>query len=826
MFHIDKSDLTRPILIKVNAYGFNSNSRFYTINDFSNDFTLIPNVLKLPDVIVKNKPQMIRKIGDTLSYSVDAFAVKSDKTIGDVLKKIPGIEVTAKGQIFFNGLPINYFYIDGDNLLDDKYNIATSTIPYDLVDKIQVIEHNQHIKILEGISEGQSPALNITLKQKSRLNWINNIQLSLGNKNLYDFQLNSMVFKSKFKAINNYKMNNVGTDLAIDLVEHNQSTFESSMNFDKNVDLIDVDRSILPDIESQRILFNKSNLFSFNNLIKTKKDIDIKLSFNFLKDNISNFFSTSATTILPNDIIKYQELQDLNKFYTKKNISINLGRNSKKAFFTNTISYENTPESNISFLYFNGNQIAQKLVGQKNIFSNNFNRIYVSKFNRIIELSSYITYQKRFLGLSVFPGINKEILNNNNDYLSIKQNLKTPTFFVNNFLGFKNSSKNFFKSYKIGILYEQRQLLSSLLIQQFDSSFIDLPFAFKNDLNWNRFKLYSENEFRWKKDNFNLTFLMPISNEYISYRDTFSNQNVNSNYLLILPSLGVKLKIGKESEFSSRISYSNTLGNLTDVFYGIIMQNYRDLLSNDIPLQQTRLISANIGFSSRKTIKLFFFSCFLNYKEKQNNFIVSSVIQNSFEKRTIIPFKNKNTVFDISSNVSKFIFPIKTTLSLKYTLSLSENPIFQNNSYIIIKGLSNFISIDFRSKISSYLYLSYNFSSTNRITKTERFNIGQDFINSKSKLALELLPLNGVTIKIGSDNYQVKKNQIMQTSLYLADASLRINLNKPKMEIEFLASNLFNTKEYIQISINGNSNNINKFTLRPRFFLFKTVFNF
>ncbi|MFN9998152.1 MAG: carboxypeptidase regulatory-like domain-containing protein, partial [bacterium] len=158
MFHIDKSDLTRPILIKVNAYGFNSNSRFYTINDFSNDFTLIPNVLKLPDVIVKNKPQMIRKIGDTLSYSVDAFAVKSDKTIGDVLKKIPGIEVTAKGQIFFNGLPINYFYIDGDNLLDDKYNIATSTIPYDLVDKIQVIEHNQHIKILEGISEGQSPA--------------------------------------------------------------------------------------------------------------------------------------------------------------------------------------------------------------------------------------------------------------------------------------------------------------------------------------------------------------------------------------------------------------------------------------------------------------------------------------------------------------------------------------------------------------------------------------------------------------------------------------------------------------------------------------------
>jgi hypothetical protein len=775
---------------------------------------------------VKSTPQKIRKNGDTLSYSVDVYSGKTDNTIGDVLKKIPGLEVTAKGQIFFNGLPINYFYIDGDNLLDDRYNIATSTIPYDIVDKIQVIEHNQHIKILEGVSEGQNPAINLTLKQKSRLNWINNAQLAFGEKNLYDLQLNSLVFRSKFKAINNYKMNNVGNDLANDLVEHNQSSYESSINFEKKVDLINIDRSITSDIESQRLLFNKSNLFSFNDLIKTKKDLNIKFNFNFFNDNSSQYFSTLATTILPNDTINYQEIQDYNKLYSKKILTINFGRNSKKEFFSNTISYENTPESNICFLNFNGNQIDQNLDGQKNIFSNNFNSIVVSKSNKIIELSSYFTYQKRNLGLSVFPGINKEILNNNNDFLSIKQNLKTPTFFFNNFIDFKIPTNKIFKSYKFGILFEQSKLLSSLLIQQLDSSFFYLPFTFQNGLNWNRFKLYAENEYRWKMHNLNFTFLIPISNEYISYIDTFSNKNVNSNYFLILPSLGMKLKIGKESEISSRISYSNNLGNLTDIFYGIIMQNYRDFYSNDIPLQQTRSISANVGFSSRKTLKIFFFSCFLNFKEKQNNFIISSVITNNIEKRTIIPFENKNTLFDISTNISKYIFPIKSTLSLKYTLALSENPIFQNNSYLISKGLSHLFIIDFRSKISSYLYLNYNFSSTDRFTKTKGFDISQNFTTFKSKIGLEILPINGVTIKIASDHYQVKRNQLIQTSLYLADASVKIKLNKPKMDVEFVGSNLFNTKEYIQVSLDGNSNYINKFSLRPRFFLFKTIFNF
>ena len=66
---------------------------------------------KLKDVVVK--APSIRQRGDTISYNVASFADANDKSLADVLKKMPGIEVSDKGEIKYNGKAINKFYIEG-----------------------------------------------------------------------------------------------------------------------------------------------------------------------------------------------------------------------------------------------------------------------------------------------------------------------------------------------------------------------------------------------------------------------------------------------------------------------------------------------------------------------------------------------------------------------------------------------------------------------------------------------------------------------------------------------------------------------------------------
>lgn len=73
----------------------------------------------LEEVQLKSRPR-IRQIGDTLSYDVASFAKEEDRSIGDVLKRMPGVEVSESGQIKYQGKSISNFYIDGDDLLGDK----------------------------------------------------------------------------------------------------------------------------------------------------------------------------------------------------------------------------------------------------------------------------------------------------------------------------------------------------------------------------------------------------------------------------------------------------------------------------------------------------------------------------------------------------------------------------------------------------------------------------------------------------------------------------------------------------------------------------------
>ena len=71
--------------------------------------------LELKEVTVKAPP--VRTTGDTITYYVDQLKDKSDRSIEDVIKKIPGVEVDQEGRIKYQGEAINKFYIEGLDML-------------------------------------------------------------------------------------------------------------------------------------------------------------------------------------------------------------------------------------------------------------------------------------------------------------------------------------------------------------------------------------------------------------------------------------------------------------------------------------------------------------------------------------------------------------------------------------------------------------------------------------------------------------------------------------------------------------------------------------
>jgi hypothetical protein len=95
------------LLIEVRSIGYKT--RVQNIAGFNApvDFTLSADVKQLQEVVVKSSRPVLRSHGDTLSYNVSDFANPQDRTIGDVIKKLPGITVATDGTISYNNKPIS-----------------------------------------------------------------------------------------------------------------------------------------------------------------------------------------------------------------------------------------------------------------------------------------------------------------------------------------------------------------------------------------------------------------------------------------------------------------------------------------------------------------------------------------------------------------------------------------------------------------------------------------------------------------------------------------------------------------------------------------------
>jgi len=109
--HTDKKGFFKTITVPLDTYlvvisnpSFSDKTFFLvpskkdTAFNFKN-IVLPPKSVMLNEVeIVAHKDKMYYK-GDTLMFTADSFKVKTDATVEDLLKKLPGVKVDAKGKI-------------------------------------------------------------------------------------------------------------------------------------------------------------------------------------------------------------------------------------------------------------------------------------------------------------------------------------------------------------------------------------------------------------------------------------------------------------------------------------------------------------------------------------------------------------------------------------------------------------------------------------------------------------------------------------------------------------------------------------------------------
>jgi len=782
--------------------------------------------IDLKTVTVKNRPAL-KLNGDTLSYNTSDFADKQDRSIGDVLKRMPGIEVAENGKISYNGKAISNFYIDGDNVLDDRYNIGTKSIPQGAVDKIQVIEKDQPIKMLRKNNMSDDVAINLVMKDKARLKLMGDARLGLGTRDKYDGNVTEMLFRQNQKFVNNIRGNNIGDDPGLDLTSFNSSGYSNRIGNFKPDNFLSSAAAGVPYLPQQRSLLNNAGLINLNNLYKLDEDHQFKFNLSYLYDARRQYFDKLSETYLPTDTIRYTEAQNNRTTPQKLRGQLSYNINSETKFLTNTLLTEYSPTTTQSVFNLNGTSANQTLKQENLSFSNEFNYRKKLSGGNMFNLYNFVQKSNQPETLSILPGLNADLINGGIPYAMLNQIANLPSWYQNTYASTAFVNGKFTQTYRAGYTYQYQNFQSQLYTEQLDGT-IQLSSAdAENQLQWNKHKAYLDATFEYDDEKLKISVFAPVSYNEISYADNGFSLNNSLKRFFVNPNFNLKYQTSPENYLSGSYNFGNSLGNIADIYRGTILRNYRSLFANNAPLAESKSHNANLAFNFKKAISMFFFNVQAGYQYTSVNTISAYSLTNNIQQREVLFLPNSSKNLSFEANTSKYLFALSTTVNAGFSYTNSTNQNLQNNQLIPF-GYENFVYRGgFEARLTKFINWSYNGNytlSSNRPLTTDDLKTSFSQLRQKSTLALTCF--QNVFLNLSAEHLLSVQADQPNLKFLFTDANIKYRIAKIKTDIELSVTNIGNIQNYEAAYLSSNSFTRGVYQIQGRIVMLKTAFNF
>lgn len=165
-----------------------------------------PNTTALKGIEVTGAIRPVVLKTDTVEFNASAFKVRSGANIEELLKRLPGVEVDADGNITYNGEKIEKIELDGRNFFSQDPKMATRNLPSNMVDKVQVVDKQSDESILTGIDDGiRTKVLNLSIKPDMKRGLVANANAGYGTEKRYtgDMMINFFDKNARYSLIGN-----------------------------------------------------------------------------------------------------------------------------------------------------------------------------------------------------------------------------------------------------------------------------------------------------------------------------------------------------------------------------------------------------------------------------------------------------------------------------------------------------------------------------------------------------------------------------------------------------------------------------------------------
>ncbi|WP_456438990.1 carboxypeptidase-like regulatory domain-containing protein [Psychroserpens sp.] len=806
------------LTIEVSSFGYKSQNKSINLinsekHKYSFRFILKEEVNQLNEVVLKTNKRIQIK-NDTTIYNPNAFKDGTERTVEDLLKKLPGIEVKTNGEIKFKGKSIKKLMLDGDDLFGSNYTIGSRNINVDIIDKIQGLENYEDNPLLKGLQDSNDVALNIVLKKGKTDLSVNN-ELSYGIKNRWKLYSSGLLVNKKVKAFSLISYNNIG---------NNNSIF--NLNSELLIPNVDRNRlkakSVLTEGNFGSILDDSfhsmnSSLFNSNNAVfKLLKKSSIKMNFGFYNNELNrineNFTEINDGTIQI-DFSYTERLKKSPKIYSGQILFSNKEQDSLHWEYNGSLNIENTRFINKSY----NNSIQQLGRLQSESLNTFHNFSIVSRTNKNTAIKGILQYnfskapQKLMISPETIFDSNSNIELESQDSEFKKNSLQSKIALI--------VKKNWFK-YNISTgfnhFYSKFNSLLSSTQNEYNASL-------NNNMSYSVSSAYIFPKASINFNKGNLKLGVNLQYNTLSYQDKINEIELDEIGIVFAPNLGFSYNFSNKINAQISYSYNELLPEEDKLYSNIIQTNFRSFSSNIVDLRyiKTNQLSTKFkyyDFFRRTTITL---EC--NYLFNKGNYFSQADVNENITVNSTFYSPAFNRKYNLLLSYESYFHFIRSTLKLNtyYAIILDKN-IVNNSELRDVKSKKLQFSFTIRSGFKSNL----NFENISNIERN-------DFEYSNQ------------TNKITSIRNQFKTIYRLSESLYSntilsfisPDISNTINYTFLDSELVFMpldknfqvalvGKNLTNNKRFETISVNDYSRSIVSYNLIERYVLLRVSFSF
>ncbi|MBE6273408.1 MAG: TonB-dependent receptor [Bacteroides sp.] len=756
------------------------------------DIRMEEDTQELKEVIVK--AGRIRESGDTVTYRVSGFAQKQDRSIGDVLQRMPGIDVASNGKIQYQGVDINKFYIEGSDLLEGKYGIATNGISHDAIGAVEVLENHQPMQVLSGLSFSDQAAINLKLKDKAKATWLLNGHIGGGWSNqpkegLWNGEAFLMAVMANYQTITTVKSNNTGMDLRNQVID-----FLSGGRGTNLGDYFSVQLPSTPNLSRDRTTFNRSWMLSSSHLWKVKKG-EMKAQIDYYNHRATASSASTSTYYLDNRekmIHESREGTEHGKQLTGKFI---IEANEKTHYLNNTLQTElNWDDIRTSMTGTLPNSQYAKMPDYYVA-----NRLQVIKRfggKHLVTFSSVNEWESKPQRLSVeYP-----------DESRFSQRISNHAFYTNERASYGFYLKGFNLSLEGGIQGYLRDMESNLE-DAINGNTI-------GDVTTNYLSLYASPKLEYAFKKVELTLQYPFNYTLYKFNGRIGNQSEYFHSPLL------KVRWSPNPRFS--VTVTGGLGrspmSLQNIHDEAILSDYRTFTQGveDFYTNSRKQVSGRVQY--RDTPRGFFANAILikswsNTPYKTTQHFVDDFIFHSYEASP-----SRSQSLNIMGNVNKTLDFMRGSIAVNGGYSRMANNMVSENVPTLYHNTTWNLGGRINGSLSNYVYWSYNIKYSNSQLSMNREEM-QNLDRYTHSFSLNISPIDVLSWETEGEYYRNEVAEGNYKNLFLLDTKLTWQISK-RMELMASVNNLFNRKEYTYTTYNNLSSIESTRYLRGREFMF------